>query len=62
MGFNSAFKALILYMSLASAHGIVVNVLKGTLNLKHLFLGSGSNLNHSFFEGLTMVYDYSKTN
>jgi hypothetical protein len=59
---SAQFKPLILYMSLASAHGIVVNVLKGTINLKHLCLGSGSNLNHSFFEGLAMVYDYSKTN
>ena len=53
-------RPLILYMSLASAHGIVVSALKGTINLKHLCLGSGLNLNHSFFEGLTMMYELQR--
>jgi 16S rRNA C1402 (ribose-2'-O) methylase RsmI len=47
-------------MLLASAHGIAVNAFKGTRNLKHLLMGSGLNLNHSFFEGLTMMYDLQR--
>jgi hypothetical protein len=51
---RSTDRPLIVYTSLATAHGIIVNAFKGTINLKHLRLGSDSNLNHSFFEGLTI--------
>ena len=57
---HSTDRPLILYMLLASAHGIVVNAFKGTRNLKHLYMCSGLNLNHNFFEGLTMMYELQR--